>query len=419
MKRQRLVAASLAVGLVLTACGGGGDDGAEEPVAEETGGEGEGEGATAAEGEPISVGFLGELSGPFAIWGVHARNGMQMAIDEINAAGGVDGRPFELIERDTQGTPEEGVTAFRGLIERDGVVFAGGLISSDVALSASRIAEESQVPLFLVKAGADAILTQDSRYTFRTCLSAGPMNIGLMAQFIQAEGITRVGAIIADYAWGRSIEAAINDQIATLDGVEVQIQVAPVPETDFTTYLRQLEALDPEIIIATGHPPGSGPITSQAADLGFDAYVTGANSPLAAVMQNVGDSGIDRYVDYTCADIASEEYYELARRYQEQFDSFMEDDAVAGYGQVHMVAEAIEATGSAEPADIAEYLRGNSFDLPGYAFDMEWTEWGEMSVAQPLLFVVREQEAPEGVNPGNDWYPEVLFQAEPLEPFEP
>jgi branched-chain amino acid transport system substrate-binding protein len=417
----------VATALVVTACGIEADDATvdppeDDPGAEEPAPDGEepaDDGAAAElDGEPIMVGFLGELSGNFAIWGVPARNGMQMAINDINADGGVDGRPLELVERDTQGTPEEGVTAFEGMIDRDGIVAAGGLISSDVALSAARVAEEDGVPLFLVKAGSEAILTPDSRYTFRTCLPAAPMNMQPLAEFIEDEGLERVGAIIADYAWGRAIEAAMEDQIGALD-VDLQIQVAPVPETDFTTYLRQLEGLEPDIIIATGHPPGSAPITRQAAELGSEAFVTGPNSPLSAVVGGVGDAAFDRYVDFSCADYAGDEYQELAARYHEEFGDFMEDDAVSGYGQVTMIAEAIAEGGSDDPADIAEYLHANSFELPGYAFTMEWTEWGEFAAAQPLLVVVREQDPPEGVNPGANWYPEVLFQSEVLEPFEP
>ena len=171
--------------LLLAGCGGAGDETEpEEPAPASEGGSepsGATEGAGAAEGEPIRIGMLTELSGPFAPWGVSVRNGMQMAVQEINDAGGINGQPLELVERDTQSTPEEGVTALRGMIERDGIVAAGGVISSDVGLATARIAEQEQIPLFLVKAGSSAILTADSRYTFRTCLPAAPMTMGPVA----------------------------------------------------------------------------------------------------------------------------------------------------------------------------------------------------------------------------------------------
>ncbi len=83
-----------------------------------------------------------------------------------------------------------------------------------------------------------------------------------------------------------------------------------------------------------------------------------------------------------------------------------------------MVAEAVAEVGD-DPVAVAEYLHANTFDLPGYAFDMSWTEWGEMAEATEALVIIREQEPPEGVNPGAPWYPEVVLISEPLEPYVP
>lgn len=421
--RQRWFLLMVILAMVLAACGGAaeeeadtGDGGGESTEAPAAGSEETGDGA-AAEGEPIRIGTLTALSGPFAPWGVNVTNGMQMAAADINDAGGIDGRPIELVERDTQSDPQEGVTALRGMIDQDGVIAAGGVISSDVGLATARIAEQNEVPLFLVKAGSGAILTADSRYTFRTCLPAAPMTMGPVADYLAQENLTRAGAIIADYEWGRSIEEAIDSTLGEAD-IETQVEVAPVPETDFTSYLRSLRGFEPDVIVATGHPPGSGAITSQSAELGIDTLVTGPWTVLASVMEGVGDAAFDRFVDFDCADYSDTEYQELAARYNEQFDAFMEDDAVAAYGIVTMIAEAVGEVGD-DPTAIAEYLHQTSFDLPGYPSELSWTEWGELANSTPVVSVIREQDPPEGVNPGANWYPEVLLTSEPLEPYQP
>jgi branched-chain amino acid transport system substrate-binding protein len=425
--------------LVAGACGDSDDDAAEDTAAETTGapettggadttGAPETTGATdttaasgtsgAATGEPIKIGILSSLTGNFAPWGLQLRDGMRLAAEEINASGGVDGRPIELVEADDQSDAEEGAPGFERLVEED-VVAIGGVISSDVALATSSLAEELETPLFLVKAGATDILTPDSRFTFRTCLPSAPMVAAPIAQFAEAEGLTKVGAIIADYGWGQSIREALETAFAGLEGVELQVEVAPVPEQDFTTYLRSLEEFGPELIVATGHPPGSGPITVQSADLGIDVPITGAWSPLSLVMEGAGDVAIGKYADFDCVDYASASYQDLARRYLAMSDNvFMEDDAVAGFGIVTMVADAVANAGD-DPAAIAEYLHGQTYDLPGYSFQMGWTEWGELATAQPLFSVIGAGPAPEGVNDAGDWYPETLILAEPLEPYVP
>jgi branched-chain amino acid transport system substrate-binding protein len=241
-----------------------------------------------------------------------------------------------------------------------------------------------------------------------------------VVQYAEDNGLTSVGAIIADYGWGQSIKAALEEQFAELDGVTLTVEVAPVPEQDFTTYLRALEEANVELIVATGHPPGSGPITVQSADLGLDVPVTGAWSAMAQVMGSVGDAGIDRYADFSCADYESASYQDLAKRYLASSDNtFMEDDAVAGHAIVTMVADAVANVGD-DPAAIAEYLHGQTYsDLEGYAFPLAWTEVGELAQAQPIFVVVGEGPAPEGVNEAGDWYPVTLSQSDPLEPYQP
>ena len=344
---------------------------------------------------------------------------MLLAAEEINSAGGVGGRQLEIVVADDQSNPEEGVTALERLIERDGVVAVGGIISSGVGAQAAQVAEELSIPLFLVKSGSEAILTKESRFTFRTCLPAAPMVVGPIVQYAQSEGVTRVGAIVADYAWGQAIKSALETQFGTVDGIEVQIEVAPVDETDFTTYLRALEGFDPELIVATGHPPGSSAMIVQSADLGFDVPITGAYTTRAQVMSGAAEAALGRYSDFSCADVLSTEYQDLARRYLAFSENqFLEDDAVAGFGIVTMVADAVEAVGD-DPIAIAEYLHGQTYDLVGYSFTMAWTEWGELAQAQIAFDVIGAGPAPEGVNEAGDWYPERLLLSDPLEVYEP
>ncbi len=416
----------LAFLLVLAAC----SPAAEEPTATTQAPEAEAPGTTQAtepatpttEAAPkgeVKIGALTSLTATFAPWGVSALDGMRLAVEEINAAGGADGYTLVLVEADTQSNAEEAVKAFERMVE-DGVVAIGGPISSDVGLNTAIAAEELQVPLFLVKAGSGAILTRDSRYTFRTCLPAAPMTMGPIAQYAQEQGVSRVGAIIADYGWGRAIEAALLDTFAGLPDIDLQIEVAPIGEKDFTTYLRSLAEFDPQLIVATGHPPGAGAITVQSADLGFDVPIAGAWFPLSLMMGGgAAEAAVGRYADFGCADYDSQSYQDLAKRYLAFSDNvFLEDDAVAGYGIVTMVADAIANVGP-DPVAIAEYLHGQTYDLPGYSFQMAWTEWGELAKAQPTFVIMRDSGAPAGVNDSGDWWPELLIRSEPLEPYAP
>ncbi len=372
---------------------------------------------TTGSGEPIKIGLLNDQTAVFVPWAIQARDGMLLAASEINAAGGVDGRMIEISFQDSENDADVGVTGFERLVE-DGVVAVGGVISSTVGAATAPVAEELQVPLFLVKSGTQAALTQDSRYTFRTCLPAAPMDAGPILQYAEAQGLTSVGAIVADYAWGQAVKSAIENTFEG-SGVDFQIEVAPVPpDTDFTPFVRAMADFGAEMIVATGHPPGNSAIVALSADL-HDVPVTGAWTPPNLVVGNLAEVAIGRYADFSCADYFSDSYADLAKRYLAFSDNeFMSDDAVAGHGIVTMVADAVANVGD-DPAAIAAYLHGQSYELDGYAHTMSWTEWGELAAAQPIFTLVNAGPAPEGLNEAGEWWFDLLVHSDPLEPYVP
>jgi branched-chain amino acid transport system substrate-binding protein len=368
--------------------------------------------------QPIKIAFLSSLSGPFTPWGINVRDGMKLAVAEINAAGGVGGRPIELVERDDRNNANEGVTSLKYLIEREGIVAAGGVISSDVGLAVSREAEAQKVPLFLTMSGSHTILTKDSRYTFRTCLPAAPMIMDYIAGLIKDRNYTRVGVVVADYAWGHALRQSVEKYIKPMPGVRLQIEVAPVPERDFTPYLRKLQALDPELLIATGHPPGTATITRQAIELGMKGQVIGPWNPTETSFERVGELMFGRFVDYSCADFENPAYQALAARFHTATKRLLDNNGLSGYAIVKIVAESIAKGKSADPKAIAQAIHAGRFTIDGYAWPLSYTEWGEMKEAAPILYTY-EKGAAGKMNPTANWRPKVIFRSKTTQPYVP
>lgn len=368
--------------------------------------------------QPIKIAFLSSLSGPFTPWGINVRDGMKLAIAEINAAGGVGGRPLELVERDDRNNAAEGVTAFKYLVEREGIVAAGGVISSDVGLALSREAEAQKVPMFLTMSGAHTILTRESRYTFRTCLPAAPMNMGYIAGLIRERGYKRVGLIVADYAWGHAIRDSLEKQIKSMPGVQMQVEVAPVPERDFTPYLRKLQAFEPELLLATGHPPGTATITRQAIELGMKGQIIGPWYPTEFTAERVGELMFGRFVDYSCADFENPAYQALAAKYFAATKRLLDNNGLSGYAIVKIVAETVGKTRSTDPKVVAQAIHAGRFQVDGYAWPLSYTEWGEMKEAAPILYTY-EKGAAGKMNPTATWRPKVVYRSKTTQPYVP
>ncbi|HEX5583465.1 ABC transporter substrate-binding protein [Gaiella sp.] len=401
--RFRLVAAVAAVASLVAAVGGSSAFG--------------GSNATAAKGPPIKIGVLTSLTGNFAPWGIQFRAGAAMAVNEINRKGGVKGRLLNLSFGDDQSTPNGGIDAFRKLTQQDKVVSTGGVVASNVGLATARLAEQAKVPLFLLRAGDDTILTTQSRYTFRMCLPPAQEDGPPILDFAQARGVKSVGAIVADYAWGHAFKTALEDAFKGSD-VKLNVQVAPLSTSDFTPYLRALGSVG--LIVATGHPPGAGAILAQSAQLGMKAPVTGAYTPFTLAAK-AGSAAYGRSADFKCINVASKAYRALAKRYLKTFpqNGFFEDAAMEGYVYVKIIAEAVGKVGT-DHSKVAAYVHSHTFNYPGYAFPLKWTAWGEMVGPTPFLTVLTKGPPPDpALNKAGDWWPRNLSKSKPLTPYRP
>ena len=413
MKRYRLIAAVSAVALLTAALSGasayGGSNGPAQRAA-------------------IKIGVLTPLSpgaSNFVPWGVQVRAGAALAVNEINRSGGVkgrgQGRKLNLVVADDQSTSTTAaIDGFRRLTQQENVVSVGGIIGSPIALATTRLAEEAKVPLFLTKAGNNEILTSSSRYTFRTCLPAASMVAVSVVQLVQRRDIREVGVIIADYAWGQSFKSSLEDEAKKAPNIRFNIKVAPLPTTNFTPYLREMAGSS--LIVATGHPPGSGLILAQSGQLGIKAPVVGAYNPYSLTAKNAGAAAFGRWSDFKCMATGSKEYKALAKRYLRTFpqNEFFEDDALSGYAYVKIVAEAISKVGPNRQR-IAAYVHANTFRIPGYAWPLRWTAWGELRGAQPQFAILTKGAPPErGLNTASTtFWPRVVFKSQPLTPYRP
>ena len=170
--------------------------------------------------------------------------------------------------------------------------------------------------------------------------------------------------IIADYAWGQSFKSSLEEAAKAAPNIKFNIQVAPVPTTNFTPYLRALG--DVSLIVATGHPPGAGVILAQAGQLGHEGAGGGCVRAVLAHREERGGGGVRPLERLQVHGHGEQAYKNLAKRYLRTFpqNEFFEDDALAGYAYVKIVAEAIRKVG-ANPQRIAAYVQRTRSTSPG------------------------------------------------------
>ena len=212
--------------------------------------------------EPIKIGHVAALSGASAQSGEAITRGLQVAIDEINAAGGLlGGRTIELIQRDDESKPPRGLIAARELIFNEKVAAFFGGIDSPVGLAIVPLANQNETPFIAVWAAATGITRNgaDPNFVFRVSAIDALVDVKLLGYANTKFGATKVGLMLINNPWGESNEKGLAAADETNDAVEiVGVETFENGDVDMTPQLTRLKDAGAEaIILVTNTPPGA------------------------------------------------------------------------------------------------------------------------------------------------------------------
>ncbi len=365
------------------------------------------------EGDEITVGGLQPYTGPFSEVAQEFEDGFEFALSRINADGGVLGRDLVFDSVDTETSSGEAVSIGTQMIERDGVIALTGPISSDVGIQVANLAEEQEVPVVFNQVGSHAAITRESRYSFRLGLLPAPTTATAQAQFIEANDFDSVRAIIADYAYGRAFETAIEREFP--DDIDMDTVVAPFGEDDFVPYLRDMPD-DLDVLIATSHPAGAMSIFRQQRELDVDPEYVIGNSEANPVWNVLGEDATEGWLSVHQPYPYSDTYGTTAEEYSSDTDGYFGILASLGYVAAELIATAIEDAGEADPVAVADAIRGAELDSL-FSEPVQYTEWGELQGKRQVLSSF-ETGAPDHY-PDGEFHLEEEFVSEPLDGFDP
>ena len=358
--------------------------------------------------DTITIGALQPLSGNFAPWGAAHEAGLEFAVEEINDNGGVLDRELEVVSTDTESDAGDAATSFRRFVEDDGAVGITGPVDSDVGIRTAEIAEEMEVPMVLHMAGTHRLHTKQSQYSFRLGSLPAPMDLQPQAELIEERGYETIGAIVADYEWGRTVEDQIEERFP--DDVDLTLDVAPVGESDFAPYLRDMPD-DIELLVATGHPPGSVSMHGQAIELGMDhELTTGAGLPPGVIYEGLGDAA-ESFAHLHVTDVYGDSFGEVAEGYGDERGEQMSTHEGYGYIAGMLFAQAIEEADSDDPGEVADAIREIQYETL-LAEPLQYNEWGEIDGVR-ALFSTLHADGPDYF-PDGEFHLEEEFRSDPM-----
>ena len=250
----------------------------------------------AAASEPIKIGVAGPFTGGSSSMGVSMRDGVRMAVDEINKSGGVMGRQLQLIERDDEAKNERGVQIAQELINKEKVVAAVGYINTGVALASQRFFQDAKIPV-MNNVATGSLITQQFKDQPDNYIFRNSAHDSIQAPMIVEEAITRKGfkkvAILADSTNYGQLGREDLEKALTAKGIKaVAVEKFNIKDVDMTAQLLKAKEAGAEAVLTYAIGPELAQIANGMTKLGWKVPMIGSwTLSMANFIDNAGPGG--------------------------------------------------------------------------------------------------------------------------------
>lgn len=306
-------------------------------------------GESDANSKEIVVGEVAALSGGTATFGTSSHAGTQLAVDEINAAGGLLGKKVKLITEDDQSKQGEAGIVVKKLISRDNVCAVLGEVASGRSLEMAPVCQKAGVPM-ISPASTNPKVTETGDYIFRVCF-IDPFQGTVMAKFALSRGWKKVAVITdvkQDYSVGLS--EYFKKYFTANGGTIVSDQSYSSGDKDFKAQLTDIKSAAPEAIFASGYYNEVGLMASQARELGITVPFLGGDGWDSPSLVQVGGKALEGsfFSNHFSTDDKSPAIQAFIKKYQEQHHTEPDAMAALGYDSANILFDAIKRAGTVE-----------------------------------------------------------------------
>ena len=227
----------------------------------------------------IKIGILGSLTGPAAVFGTGNLAGATIAFEEINAAGGVNGRKLEWVSLDDEFSPPKAIAAYKRLVDQEKVFAIFGPAASAVGQALVPTLNASKTPTFVSIFSTPAVTEPPIPMLFRTGVMNDRQQGSAIADYVvDSLGAKKIALVSQSDEYGKRGGEAVVARLAERKIALVSNEVFNISDTDFTAQISRTIQAAPDVLIVYGYPNPSAIITRQAKQLGLKAKIMGANS---------------------------------------------------------------------------------------------------------------------------------------------
>lgn len=305
--------------------------------------------SSTAGGDTIKVGVYGDLTGQTSSFGQSTKNGIELAVEEINKAGGINGKKVTLVVEDDQGRPEQAKTVISKLINQDKVQAVLGEVASSNSLAAAPVAQEAKIPM-ITPSSTNPKVTEVGDYISRVCF-IDPFQGSVMAKFaantLKAKTAAIIGDVQSDYSKG--LTEFFTQEFTKLGGRVVAEQKYAQTDPDFKAQLTAIRNSNPDVIYIPGYYGQVGIIARQARELGMNMPLLGGDGWDSPELWKLGGESLkNAYIsNHYSADNPAPEIQNFVKAYQAKFNTVPDALAALAYDSMNVLADAIKRAGGA------------------------------------------------------------------------
>lgn len=326
-----------------------------------------GDGGSASGGsdsDTIRIGGLAPLTGDAASYGVAVNNAIQMAVEDINANGGIDGKQIKYIYYDEKGDTTEATNAYNKLVQDDKVVAIIGDVTTKPTLAVAQTSQQDNIPIITATATA-AEVTLTGPNIFRACFT-DPFQGELMASYASEKlGATKV-AVLSDMAddYSSGIAEAFVAKAEELGMQVVADEKYQDGDVDFKSQLTNIKGQNPDVLFLPVYYEDLRLISAQAKEVGVTAQLCGADGWDSVLTDNFDSSVLNGGV--FCSQYSTESTDERVQNfistYKEKYEMDPNMFAVLAYDATNMMAQAISDAGSTDSQTIIDAMAALEYD---------------------------------------------------------
>lgn len=304
----------------------------------------------------IKIGHYGSLTGSEATFGISTSNGIRLAINEINAAGGINGEQITLVEYDTKGDSREAGAVVTRLVTLDHVVGVLGEVASSLSLAGAPICQQNKVPM-ISPSSTNPRVTLVGDYIFRVCF-IDPFQGYVCAKFAAEDKKAKRAAILLDQASAYSVGLAdtFEENFKKMGGTIVSRLSYNAGDQDFNSRLTAIRAENPDIIFIPGYYTDVANIAIQARKLGITVPLLGGDGWDSAKLTEIGGEAIEGsyYSNHAAPDDPS--MADFVKKYQDEYGEMPDALGALGYDAAMVMFDAIKRAGSTDGEKIRQAL---------------------------------------------------------------